>query len=59
MYKLKKRRCFRMFMTVFVFEMHMTRQEQQQSALPPNIRTDKISLEINMTAIQKPKKKIA
>ena len=51
MYKLKKRRCFRMFMTVFVFEMHMTRQEQQQSALPPNIRTDKISLEINMTAI--------
>ena len=31
----------------------------QQSTLQPNIRTGKISLEIDMTAISKPKKKIA
>ena len=30
----------------------------QQSALPPNIRTGKISLEINMKSISKPKTKI-
>ena len=31
----------------------------QQSTLAPNIRTGKISLEIDMKAISKPKKKIA
>ena len=31
----------------------------QQSTLPPNIRTGKMSLEIDMKAISKPKKKIA
>ena len=31
----------------------------QQSTLQPNIRTGKISLEIDMKAISKPKKKIA
>ena len=41
-----------MFMTVFVFEMYVTRfQDQQQSALPQNVRTGKISLKIEMTAI--------
>ena len=43
-----------MFMTVFVFEMYVCDvcfQDQQQSALPPNIRTGKTSLKINMTAI--------
>ena len=48
-----------MFMTVFVFEMYLTGCQQQQSALPPNIRTGELSLEIDLTAILKPKKKIS
>ena len=35
------------------------RQQQQQRTLPPNIRTGKMALEIDMKAISKPKKKIA